>query len=150
MDTAYIKPPAEDPTVAPVQDAKRFLLAGNAYFTVVSKASGTRFTFHVRQPARPNAPHFVSVLNGPDNEHDYAFLGTIFDGASYQHGRKSRVSEEAPAAKAARWFCTRALQGKSLDQVEVYHEGRCGRCGRKLTVPESIEAGFGPECINLS
>jgi len=24
---------------------------------------------------------------------------------------------------------------------------RCGRCGRVLTVPESVESGFGPECI---
>jgi hypothetical protein len=31
----------------------------------------------------------------------------------------------------------------------VWHEGRCGRCGRKLTVPESIESGFGPECASI-
>jgi len=29
----------------------------------------------------------------------------------------------------------------------VFHEGACGRCGRTLTVPESIASGFGPECI---
>jgi hypothetical protein len=33
---------------------------------------------------------------------------------------------------------------------EFRHEGRCGRCGRTLTVPESIDSGFGPECINLA
>jgi hypothetical protein len=38
------------------------------------------------------------------------------------------------------------------DQIEaagwgVYHKGQCGRCGRELTVPESIKSGFGPECI---
>jgi hypothetical protein len=32
------------------------------------------------------------------------------------------------------------------DKLEVWHEGRCGRCGRRLTVPESIESGLGPEC----
>jgi hypothetical protein len=33
------------------------------------------------------------------------------------------------------------------DGVVIWHEGRCGRCGRRLTVPESIESGYGPECI---
>lgn len=33
-----------------------------------------------------------------------------------------------------------------LGKVEVWHEGSCGRCGRKLTVPESIANGLGPEC----
>jgi hypothetical protein len=31
----------------------------------------------------------------------------------------------------------------------VWHEGSCARCGKKLTVPESIESGFGPECVKL-
>ena len=30
--------------------------------------------------------------------------------------------------------------------LEVWHEGRCGRCNRALTVPESIASGIGPEC----
>ena len=30
--------------------------------------------------------------------------------------------------------------------LEVWHEGRCGRCGRKLTTPQSVETGFGPVC----
>jgi hypothetical protein len=30
--------------------------------------------------------------------------------------------------------------------MELWHEGRCGKCGRALTVPESIESGLGPVC----
>jgi hypothetical protein len=30
--------------------------------------------------------------------------------------------------------------------VEFWHEGKCCRCGRKLTVPASIASGIGPEC----
>jgi hypothetical protein len=32
------------------------------------------------------------------------------------------------------------------EQTKVYHEAKCARCGR-LTVPESIESGFGPHCL---
>jgi hypothetical protein len=31
--------------------------------------------------------------------------------------------------------------------IEIWHEGKCGKCGRQLTVPSSIETGIGPECI---
>jgi len=124
---------------------KQFALMGNATFTVRSCKTGTRFTFRVRQP-KDDAPHFVSVLNGPDNESNYAFLGTIFNGEKFVHGRKSRITPEAPSAVAFNWVWAHignGLEGK----VEIFHEGKCCRCGRKLTTPESVEAGIGPECI---
>ena len=33
------------------------------------------------------------------------------------------------------------------DYIELWHEGRCGKCGRVLTVPTSISTGFGPDCL---
>lgn len=128
---------------AVVADPARFALAGNATFTIVSKKTGTRFTYRVRQ-AETGGAHFVSVLTGADNESDYAFLGTIFP-RGFFHGKKSRIGADAPSAKAFAWFWRHVVQGK-VDGCEVWHEGKCGRCGRKLTVPESIETGLGPEC----
>lgn len=125
-------------------NTKTFALAGNATFTVTSKRTGTRFTFKVRQPS-PTSPHFVSLLSGADNESDYQFLGTIFNGADYRHGKKSRITADAPSAVAFAWVWSH-LDNLPADKVEVHHEGKCCRCGRKLTVPESIESGIGPEC----
>jgi hypothetical protein len=125
---------------------KKFLLGGNATFTVRSLKTGTRFTFKVVQP-RDTTPHFVSVMTGPDNESSYTYLGTIFNASSYRHGKRSTIEETDKRAVAATWVCTKVLAGEQLKNLEVWHEGRCGRCGRKLTVPESIESGFGPECI---
>jgi len=31
--------------------------------------------------------------------------------------------------------------------LNFFHEGKCGKCGRKLTTPESIKNGFGPTCL---
>ncbi len=75
-----------------MNDSLQFILAGNALFTVENVATGNRFTFMVRQPD-DDKPHFVSVLTGPDNESDYAFLGTVFEAARYHHGRRSRIAE---------------------------------------------------------
>ena len=32
---------------------------------------------------------------------------------------------------------------------EMLHEGRCGRCARRLTVPASVASGIGPECAKM-
>jgi len=61
----------------------------------------------------------------------------------------STIAANDMKAKVFEWLWrTRLSTASELpDQVEVWHEGRCARCGRRLTVPESISSGFGPECI---
>ena len=133
---------------------RKFALAGNATITIRSCRSQTRFTFKIRTPKNPhqgNSIWFVSLLRGQDNTSDYSYLGQIRANGAYDHGRKSRVTQQAESVKAFMWFW-RAVQAQRddlFDLLEVWHEGRCGRCGKKLTVPSSIESGFGPECIKM-
>jgi hypothetical protein len=128
-----------------VIELAKFSLAGNATFTATSVKTGTRFTFRVRQPS-PESPHFVSLLNGSDNEGSYCFMGTIFNGQDFRMGRKSRITAEAPSAKAFTWIWAHRNDPSLSEKVTIHHEGKCCRCGRKLTVPGSIESGLGPEC----
>jgi hypothetical protein len=139
METAIASAPVK------AENLKAFSFAGNATATFVSNATGKRFTFKVRQP-KPEMPHFVSLLSGPNNENDFSFLGSVFASGEYRHGSRSSVSPSAPSAIAAKWVVERVVKGLPLNGCEVYHEGRCGKCNRKLTVPESIETGIGPEC----
>jgi len=123
--------------------ALRFALAGNARLTFVSGRTGARFTYRIRA-SKDGEVHFVSLLTGSDNDGDYEFLGTI-RGTAYYHGRRSRIGADAPGAKAFGWCWAQLTTGR-IEGYEVWHEGRCGRCGRTLTVPESIALGIGPEC----
>lgn len=137
------------------QDAERALrlvLAGDARVTLRNAASGNRFTYRVeRAPAREGKPgnaFFVSVLDGPENTRDYAFIGTVFDGRRFAPGKpgKSRVSADAPSARVFAAVFAVLASGRLPRGVEVWHEGRCCVCGRPLTTPESIAAGIGPWC----
>lgn len=128
-----------------VADVKRFVLGGNATLTLRSRATGTRFTFKIRHPD-PHAPYFVKVLTGPEN---YTFLGSVFNGSKWVHGRRSVISADATSAKAWAWFWNILQTDKLPASLEVWHEGRCCRCGRELTVPESIASGIGPECAKV-
>lgn len=124
--------------------ARQYMRAGKATVTVKSTKTGARFTFRVR--AAPNgAVHFVDVLNGADNESSYAYLGCLRRDM-YQHGRKSKVGDTAASVVAFKWVWQQLARGRMPSTLEIWHEGVCGRCGRKLTVPESVAAGLGPEC----
>jgi hypothetical protein len=129
-------------------DIRKFLRAGRATFTIQSVATGKHFTYRiVRKPgARPL--YFASVLVAPDA---YAYIGTSsdLDGHDLRATARSSVRESAPSFRALAWFL-REL-GRTADDgvpqdVIFRHEGKCGRCGRELTHPESIDIGLGPEC----
>jgi len=127
-----------------------FVLGGNATFTIVSVATGKRFTYKVTASKKDNDDRlFVKLMQGPCNETNYGYLGTIFQGSQrpyYRHGSKSRIGSDAASAQAFSWLFPRLMHKHMPTNVEFWHEGRCCRCGRKLTVPESIESGIGPIC----
>jgi hypothetical protein len=127
-------------------DRLAFALAGNARFTLRNTATGNRFTYRVRV-SDDGRLHFVSLLTGPDNESAFQYLGTIRNG-EYRHGTRSRIGADAQSARAFTWAWPRLDRLPAC--IEVWHEGRCGRCGRALTVPESIAQGLGPECARQS
>jgi hypothetical protein len=128
-----------------VSNPSAFVTGGKAFFTLRSTKSGTRFTYKVTASEKGGS-FFVSLLTGPDNWSNYAYIGFIGKDRSFRLTAKSNASADAPSVKAFDWTWTRLAAGKSIDGVEVWHEGKCARCGRKLTVPESIETGFGPDC----
>ena len=86
--------------------------------------------------------YFVSLLSGPDNENDYSYLGMIRDGR-FTLTKASKAGVQAPSVVAFEYFMRVPVLHP---QMQIRHEGRCGKCGRVLTVPESIDAGIGPEC----
>ncbi len=126
--------------------ARAFALAGNATLTLVSKATSQRFTYKIKVCENDAQLFFVSYLYGPENDTNFAYLGLIRREVYFHGGTKAREWEGAPVAKAFAWAWRQLVQDKMPSTLEVWHEGRCGRCNRKLTVPSSIASGFGPEC----
>jgi hypothetical protein len=129
-----------------VEDAKRFVTAGKATFTLSSTRTGARFTYKVSAIKDAPARFFVALLTGPDNTNDYAYIGLI-DNLKFRRTAKSKASEDAPSIKAIGFFCEQVLARDTMPAcLEVRHEGRCGRCHHPLTTPESIDRGIGPDC----
>lgn len=129
--------------------AHEFALAGHATFTIVSRKSGERRTFRavLAPDPKPAGPWFVSLLTGPDNESDYRYLGVVWrDAKGTRFVAQAKPGMEA-AKEIAGWVFRALEAGTLTEQAEFWHEGRCGRCGRLLTDPESIARGIGPVCL---
>ena len=142
---------------------KNFMTAGKAIFTVevpenIRTAHGKpHYTYRIKaskpNAQYPNPTYFVGVLTGPNNTQDYAYIG-ILDTVTgtVRTTAKSKFGNDSFTVK----LVNRVLNRVWNNDVEpifnagfnLHHEGKCGRCGRKLTVPQSIESGIGPECAS--
>ncbi len=140
------------PEAGPV--SKAFLLAGKAHFTAENLTTGLRFTFRTtrvdpEEGSKYQTPAwFAGLLTGPDNEHHYDYLGMVRpEGLALRLTKGSKRAEGDQAVRVLRWVLGLVENGKAVPEgYAVHHEGKCGRCGRLLTVPSSIAAGIGPEC----
>jgi hypothetical protein len=123
-----------------------FVFAGKALITLKSLRTQRHFTFKVNKGKKGDA-YFVSVLH---DHGEYVYLGMISnDRTQLFHTRKSFFPFSNERFAAFRFFLDQ-LVGKNTipSTLEVRHNGRCGKCSRVLTHPESIDRGIGPECWN--
>jgi len=127
-----------------------YAMAGRAVLTLSSEKTGARYTYRVAQArdketGEPEAKWFVSLLSGPENTSDYTYMGML-DAVGFRVTKASKFAADSTPVRAFNYFWKHVAAGQMAPQVEVRHEGHCGRCGRTLTVPESIDSGIGPEC----
>lgn len=140
--------------------SRKFVTAGKAIFTVEvpevykDQHGKPHYTYRISlKKAKGNYPDtfFVSVLTGPDNNSNYSYLGILNpQTGAVRTTAKSKFQAESFTVRLLNRVLAR-LWADDVQTIEntgfsLHHEGKCGRCGRRLTVPESIETGLGPEC----
>jgi hypothetical protein len=135
-----------------------FMWAGNAKFTLVSGKTGLRFTYRLRVKKEDVAAnladpvYFLSLLRGSDNEADYVYVGVIRrKECALRLTPASKVGNSAQSVQACAWFLRQLrvkadVLGDDAPLLQFWHTGRCGKCGRLLTVPGSVLLGLGPVC----
>jgi hypothetical protein len=150
-----------------------FMFAGDATITIRGKEK--RYTYRIsrgdlRQEdvARgyTQPPYWVKYLSGRDNENDYLPLGMIQFGLggkspmfkvtkNVKSAKRSLagfplpMAEQAPHIKGFNMVFEALLRNQLISGFEIWHEGRCSRCNRKLTDDASIQRGFGPTCFEM-
>ena len=123
-------------------------MSGNCTFTVRSLKTQKRYTFKVSKPKQAHDDiRFVALLAGPDNESDYVYVGMITPSLEFRLTRASQMTLSSEPVIAFSYVWNFLSNEQPAPGVEIFYASRCARCGRKLTVPESVEAQYGPECI---
>jgi len=138
-----------------------FVKAGKATFTVENPA-GEHFTFFVKTKPRKFGGtgniHFLYV--GGHNHKVEEYLGEVCANGYLKKTKASKLHTDdlqmrfkiAKWALAHVWQAERAKKkpdSKDVNFPEGYKirpSGWCGRCGRKITAPNSLNHHYGPEC----
>lgn len=133
--------------------ALRFIQAGRAFITLTSLKTSKHFTYRIKQATDEEGNRqmvwFVGLLiEGNADDGSFSYLGMLKANA-FSLTKKSQMGEDALSVRAFRYFWNHLIAGAIAPQLKVQHEGKCGRCGRTLTHPESIDLGIGPECASV-
>lgn len=131
---------------------KEFVTAGRALFTVETPES--HYTFKVTKKEATeqySEAFFVQMLTGPENTSDYTYIGMLNpNSGEVRLTKKSKMTKETFAFRLLNRMLNRVWQDAHEDYqkhgYDIRHSGKCGKCGRTLTVPASLDSGIGPEC----
>lgn len=138
-------PQPEQPTL-PVEAKPDFQGLPDGTYTVEHVEGHKTFEVKTQKADAKFAPgkRILSVLIGPDNEADYVgigFVSTDNRGIHHLGPWKKFQSIGSHARDAAQMLLD--------DPREALVAGRCARCRRLLTTPESLERGLGETCAGL-
>ena len=135
--------------------AGRMLLAGRLTATVVSGKTGQHIT--VRFKSKIKDEEAGKWVNSPFAKATHVFIDTPMPDSSWGDKIGTYYPDKGTFwqdknADVARIFAARQVLlfagGLSLHPqvAEIKIASSCGRCGRQLTDPVSIDRGIGPEC----
>lgn len=115
-----------------------FFSGGNAQFTV--RYFGKHFYYQIKKP-RQNMPFFIRT----NSKYVGAYRPATND---IKFSPKSFYRETAEEVQALLWAFETIKKKEYTDNI--FHAGKCCRCGRFLSTPESVANGIGPECDTKS
>lgn len=122
----------------------------NGTYTMRNVESGEHRTFKIRtvKEGPLEGKRIVALLTGPDNSTDFTGFGFVEnDRISVWKKCRGEFKKSAYEWYAEMLETLGCDGGRFKDKTyTVMVSRRCLKCNRKLTVPSSIESGYGPEC----
>jgi hypothetical protein len=118
----------------------------------IASPKGDHRTFDIRTAKKGTlkGQRIVSLLIGPDNTNDYQGFGFVSEGGIKVWSKFRGQGTPSNHEKFAELLWSLATEGTASPYYvmgyRLLSEGKCIRCNRTLTHPDSIETGIGPEC----
>ena len=126
-------------------DIYEYIHGGHGVVTLQAPG-GKHFTYCFKKPHRESnfreGTLFAYCIEG---KNEYNYVG-MYDVKSFRKTANSEYDEDSEQFKGAQYIIYMSLKDFNTP-MKLYHEGVCCLCGKKLTNPESIERGIGPQCV---
>lgn len=153
--------PVNGAVIRDIKEVRLFVLAGRACFTLKSIKTGKHLIYKIIKTKKQNAmigkTFFVKAKNSQNQYLYFAHIKEIettdsINTINYWHADNAQVERKDILSRGFYWFMRHLFStgASKIEQVEFWHNGNCGRCGKPLTDPKSISRGFGPHCYKLT
>jgi hypothetical protein len=133
--------------------ALAFMLAGKSEFILHSTKTGDDFKFKItkkesnKKDSEEEFVYFVNILHGSESTYaGHMRFNKNTNMFEYFKGQKGKIEPKDLAIRSLIFVLNKLMRNEIVGNLEVYHTGKCGKCGKKLTTPESIVTGLGPQC----
>ena len=112
-------------------------------FTVKSKSTGKDFTYQISRSQFKNKWYTQVFIE--TQYLSFKHLGVFKNEGIFKAG----APVTTPSAMGIAWLLKNVERGRVAaiaSQADIYHTGKCLKCGKELTDAVSIEVGLGPVC----
>lgn len=126
-----------------VDEVQTHVFGGRAHLSIVSKKTNAHFTYRIVQFKY----QFLYAVWVRVNT-KYMYLGTWNNKErKFIWNANKGIPREWKRYKAFLWVMGFVFNNIMPSDVFIYRDERCRACGKRLTNPQSIKFGIGPECI---
>lgn len=143
------KPVQPVETPAPVAAEAPKGVADATYTVAVSDTQWYTVKLSTKTEGSLAGKRIASFLAGPDNESDFVGFAFVNDDNTVSTWKRFRSPEFMPWQDALNVVLGNPAKADSFREAYARVSGKCARCGRKLTVPASLNRGLGPDCAGL-
>lgn len=135
--------------------ALQFMLAGCSEFTLVSGKTGTKLRYKLDKKvsiqSKDGENQFIYWLNTTEKSGTPIYAGVVYFDTNdnqfkFGKGARGNLNKEDIRVKSLLYVLNNLYNNNIQINVKIFHTGKCGKCGKKLTDPVSILTGLGPHC----
>jgi len=128
-------------------DVLNTYIHGGAAEVVLLAPSGKCHKYAFLRPTDPGEfpESYIFVFSvGKDHKN---YIG-LLDGDEFRLIKRSKFNDRTEVVRGIRYLVRMATEEELIHTTPMvaYHEGRCGRCGRKITQEQFCKRGFGKGC----
>lgn len=129
------------------EKALRFMLAGNSEFILHSTKTNDDFRFLITINDRKEVLYFVNMIIGSQKIYaGYIKLNTQTQEFEFSKGEKGNIQGNNISIRSLLFVLNKLNNKNTVENLEVYHIGKCGCCGKELYEQEDIEIGLHSKC----